>query len=187
MKTIRALSLALLGSAVLGLTFGQPAQGQSRPAVSQTVDPIQAIKQQYATINKSAASYTTVKKELSGYSAEGGTLIAYFDGPKIMKMVVNHYGEGGRAIEEYYYSDNRLIFVFRKDSGYDTPMSGKVVYTGENRFYFNKNRLIRWINEDARQVAPGSREYLAKEKEYLQLSREFTDGARSRKSTIETR
>lgn len=156
------------------------------PAHSQTDDPIKAIREQYATINKSAASYKSVKKELSGYSAEGGELVAYFDGPKLMKMVATHMGESGNAVEEYYYHDDRLIFVFRKDSIYDKPMSGKVARTAENRFYFGDDRLIRWIDENAKQITPGNSEYLEKEKNYLQLSKELADGARSDKSRIES-
>jgi hypothetical protein len=156
------------------------------PSNSQTGDPIQTIREQYATINKSAARYKSVKKELTGFSAEGGEMVAYFDGPKIMKIVTKHFGEGGKALEEYYYWDDQLIFVYRKDSNYDKPGSGKVVRTSENRFYFGDGRLIRWVDENAKPVASGTSEYLGKEKDYLQLSREFTDGARSKKSTIES-
>lgn len=149
-------------------------------------DPIAVIRARYAAINKNVAKYKKVKKELSGFSLEGGELMAYFDGPRLMKMVVNHYGEGGKALEEYYYQDDQLIFVFRKDSNYDKPGSGKVVRTMENRYYFNNGQLIRWIAEDGKQKAPGSEDYLKQEKEYLQFSKEFSDGARSQKPTIES-
>jgi hypothetical protein len=208
MKNIRSLSLILLGSAFLIFSFGQPALGLFRftaqsdasavqriyagvspvliPASSHAQDPIQTIRTQYATINKGVRKYKKVKRDLSGYSAEGGELVAYLDGPKIVKIVVNHYGESGKAVEEYYYWDDRLIFIFRKDSGYDKPGSGKVVRTAESRYYFNNDRLIRWIDENAKQVAQDSSEYLEKEKDYLKLSKEFTDGTRSQKSVIES-
>ena len=156
------------------------------PAHAQTDDPIKTIREQYAKINKDASGYKSVKKELSGFSAEGGELVAYFDGPKVMKIVANHFGEGGKAVEEYYYWDDRLIFVFRKDSIYDKPMSGKVARTAENRFYFSNDRLVRWIDENSKQVEPGGSEYLGKEKDYLQSSKEFADGARSEKPKIES-
>ena len=156
------------------------------PASSHAGDSIQTIRERYAAINKSAAKYKSVKKKLSGFSAEGGELIAYFDGPKIMKIVANHLGESGKAVEEYYYWDDRLIFVYRKDSIYDKPMSGKVAHTAENRFYFDNDRLIRWIGENAKQVASSNSEYQEKEKDYLKLSRELADGARSQKPTIES-
>lgn len=156
------------------------------PTSSHAGDPISTIREQYATINKSVASYKTVKKELSGFSMGGGELVAYLDGPKIMKIVATHYGEKGKALEEYYYWDDQLIFVFRKESTYDKPGSGKVVHTAENRFYFANDQLVRWIDENAKQIASSNSEYQKKEKDYLQLSREFTEGARSQKSTIES-
>ena len=156
------------------------------PASSHAEDPVQTIRARYASINKSAAKYKKVKKELSGFSAEGGELVAYFDGSKIMKIVANHYGEGGKAQEEYYYWDDQLIFIYRKDSNYDRPGSGKVVRTMENRFYFNNDRLIRWIAEDAKQMEAGSSEYLEKEKEYLQSSKDFAAGARAKEPRIES-
>ncbi len=156
------------------------------PTSSHAEGSIQTIRERYATINRSAAKYKSVKKKLSGFSAEGGELVAYFDGPKIMKIVASHFGEGGKAVEEYYYWDDSLIFVYRKDSIYDKPMSGKAARTAENRFYFDKGRLIRWIDENAKQVAVSNSEYLENEKNYLQLSREFADGARSKNSVIES-
>jgi hypothetical protein len=215
MKDIRYVQLKLLGSAMLIFSFTQPVSGQSlmadqlrtpaegspeRKAILDAVrqeykarissssqgDPIQTIREQYATINKSAARYKSVKKDLSGFSAEGGTLVAYFDGPKLMKIVASHYGESGKAVEEYYYWDDQLIFVYRKDSNYDKPGSQKVVRTAENRFYFSNDRLVRWLDKNAKQIEPGDSEYLEKEKDYLRLSKEFTDGARSKKSIIES-
>ncbi len=151
----------------------------------QTADSIQTIRQQYAAINKGVRRYKKVKKELSGFSLEGGQMVAYFDGPAIVKIVANHYGEGGGAFEEYYYSRGNLIFVYRKDFTYDRPLSGKVVKTIENRFYFHDNRLIRWIGETEKQVAVGSPEFLERQKDYLASSRKFVSGARSKNSTIE--
>lgn len=161
--------------------------GSTCPGVvpTQTEASINTIRQQYAAINRGARRYRKVKKELSGYSLEGGDLTAYFNGPAIVKMVANHYGEGGRAVEEYYYSDGHLIFVYRKDFSYDRPMSGKVIATRENRFYFQNDGLVRWINETGKPVPPGMAEYPLKEDEYRETSRKFLEGARSKNSPIE--
>ena len=155
-------------------------------ANAQTEDPITSIRQHYAQINRNGARYRKVKKDLSGFSAEGGTLVAYFDGPKIMKIAATFYGETGRTSEEYYYWNGKLIFVLRRESRYSKPMSGKVVATKENRFYFKDAKLIRWIDENGKQPASDTSEYADKQKEYLDSSKEFTDGSRSKKSTIES-
>ena len=153
---------------------------------SQAEESIASIRQHYAQINRSAAKYKKVKKELSGFSAEGGVLVAYFDGSAIMKIAATFYGESGKAAEEYYYWGGKLIFVLRTDSRYNKPLSGKVVKTTVDRFYFNDDKLIRWIDENGKQVASDTSEYADKQKEYLDSSKQFTEGARSRKATIES-
>ena len=155
------------------------------PASAQTEDPIASIRQHYSQINRNAARYRKVKKDLSGFSEEGGTLVAYFDGPNIMKIAANFYGEGGKSYEEYYYWISKLIFVLRKESTYSRPLSGKIVKTTENRFYFKDDHLIRWIDENAKQVASDTGEYAEKQKDYLDSSKQLTEGARVKKPAIE--
>jgi hypothetical protein len=142
-------------------------------------DEIAAIRSRYATINKNLKSYRTVKKEISGHSTEGGELVAYFDGDVIKKIVAAHYGETGKATEEYYFWNNELMFVFRRDSRYDRPLSGKVVATEENRFYFGAGRLIRWIDKKGKQVSAKDSVYPEKQSEYLSSAKEFVTLARS--------
>lgn len=148
-------------------------------------DPISSIRRRYASINKNLAKYRVVKKELAGFSTEGGELAAYFDGPAVMKIAATHLGETGRTFEEFYFWDERLIFVFRKEERYDEPLSGRVAKATEHRFYFSDGKLIRWVGEDARPVAPGGSEYQKKQDEYLRDSRRFVEGSRSPKTTIE--
>jgi len=155
-------------------------------ASPQTDDPIASIRRHYAEINRNPAKYKKVKKELLGFSAEGGQMLAYFQGPGIFKIAATFYGETGRASEEYYYWDNKLIFVLRTDHTYSKPLSGKIVRTRVNRLYFSDDKLIRWIDENGKQVASDASEYAEKQKEYLETSKLFTEGARSKKTTIES-
>lgn len=173
MKKIQSLALIF---GVVSFSFSAtPAQSDAQ---------IASIRAKYASINKRAARYKKVKKQLSGFSLEGGELVAYLNGPSIVKLVANHYGEMGRTLEEYYYSNGKVIFVFEKTYHYNKPM-GKVVRTSENRYYFNDNQLIRWIADDARQVAASDANYLAKQKQLLDASTSFLNGTRSEASTIE--
>lgn len=142
-------------------------------------DAIETIRSQYAAINKKVGRYKKVKKDLPGYSAEGGKMEAYFDGNSIKKIVAHFYGEMGRTDEEYYYWNDKLIFVFRRESNYARPLSGKVVSTKENRFYFNNGQMIRWIDENGKQVSSGDSSYSENQKDYLESSRTFAGLARS--------
>jgi len=153
----------------------------------QSEDSIASIRQHYAQINRNAPKYRKARKDLSGFSAEGGVLVAYFDGPNMMKIAATFYGETGKAAEEYYYWDGKLIFVLRTDSRYNKPLSGKVVKTTVERFYFNDDKLIRWIDEGGKQVASDTSEYTEKQKDYLDISKEFTSALRSKKRTIESK
>jgi hypothetical protein len=148
-------------------------------------DEIASIRRQYATINKSLAKYKVVKKELAGFSTEGGEMSAYFDGAAIVKIAATYQGETGAASEDFYYSNGKLIFVFRKHETYDTPMSGKVVKTEESRFYFNNDKIIRLIDERGRQIAPGNKKSSEAQALYLSTSKLFTEGARSPQPMIE--
>ena len=93
---------------------------------------------------------------MTGFSAEGGTLVAFYEGDALRKLVATYLGESGKASEEYYFWDGQLFFVFRTDSTYDKPF-GTVVRTDENRYYFANARMIRWIdesNDQGRQLEP---------------------------------
>jgi len=179
-----SIALLLLGSPHSSLVCAaNPITQAKRQADSS--DPIPAIRQRFTAINRNLKRYKLIKKSLSGFSAEGGELVAYRDGQAIVKIVANYYGETGRTVEEYYYADGKLIFAFRKESTYDRPLSGKIVSTKENRFYFQDLKLIKWINEDGKEVPSTDSEFSSQQKDYLDTSQLFLKGARSKASTIE--
>jgi hypothetical protein len=173
MKILVAIFILALSS------FGAVARAQADEAV-------ESIRQHYANINQNTARYRRVKKNLSGYSAEGGELVAYFHGPTVMKMVATFFGETGRTIEEYYFWNGQLIFVFQTENRYNKPF-GKIVRKIENRCYFRDGKMIRWLDENGKEVAPDSAGYAPKQADYLKMSKEFVDGAKSSAGTIESR
>lgn len=176
-KTISIMILVVLFVSGLGATHVQQDEGD---------EGIESIREHYAAINRKVPSYRKVKKALSGFSAEGGQLLAYFHGPSVMKMVATFYGETGQAIEEYYYWEGKLIFVLQTDHRYDKPLSGKVVKKTENRFYFKDEKLIRWIDENGKQVGTDSAEFTGKQTEYLKTSKQLSEGAKAKGATIES-
>ena len=172
---IRLFSIVAIVSLCLSSANAIPAQA----------DPIPEIRSHYATINKLLPKFKKVKKELSGFSAEGGELTAYFDGPAVAKIVATYLGESGRATEEYYFWNGDLIFVFRKESMYDKPLSGKIVNSKESRFYFSDDRMVRWIDENGKQVSSTSAEFNEKQNEHFKTSSLLVDGAKSTAKMIE--
>jgi hypothetical protein len=175
--------LIVIFLATLFLPLSAPtANGEVSP---QTDNSINSIRRQYLAINNRAGRYKKVKKELSGFSLEGGELVAYLDGPAIIKIVATHYGEMGRSVDEYYYSKGKLIFVLEKVSHYNKPMSGKVVRTVENRYYLSDDKLIRWMDENGKLPDTAGEAAQSKFKEILEDSNLLTAGVRSTNPTIE--
>ncbi len=176
------MTIAILVVLVLGFTALTTGHAVTAPQA----DPVETIRQHYASINKSVPLYRRVKKNLSGFSGEGGELIAYFHGPSVMKMVATFFGETGKAVEEYYFWNGKLIFVFSTDNRYDKPLSGKVARKTENRFYFKDDKLIRWLDENGKEVASDSTEAAGKQADYLKTAAQLAEGARSKSPTIES-
>ena len=177
MKMI-VVMLVVLVSGFAALTPGKAGRAPQ-------ADPIETIRQHYANINKNVPLYRRVKKSLSGFSGEGGELVAFFHGPSVMKMVATFYGEMGKAVEEYYLWNGQLIFVFRTDHNYDKPLSGKVIKKTESRFYFKDDKLIKWLEGEGKEIASGSTEYASKQNDYLKTAKQLAEGANSKSSTVE--
>lgn len=179
MKLLRTLGLAAYVACLAPANIGM-----AQPYFQANAQ-VRKIRQQYGKINQNLKRYRRVNKDLSGFSLEGGQLVAYFDGQAIAKIVATYYGEGGKTTEEFYYWDGKLIFVFSRESRYDKPLSGGVRATKDSRYYFSNDHLIKWLNEKGKDVTPTSDEFSDQEKEYLSTSTLFTNGARSKIKVIE--
>jgi len=144
--------------------------GAADPAVE---EKIKAIRVKYAQIEKGLKDARQVKRDLPGESAEGGQLTAWFRDRSVTKLSATFFGETGKAIEEYYFWDSELIFVFRVESHYTMPMSGVVKNKTEERFYFADAKLIRWLGPAKKEVTSSvserERELLASAKKYSTL------------------
>ena len=131
----------------------------------------------YAQINREIGRCKVVKRDLEGYSSEGGTLRAYLLHGSPRKIVAHYYGAGGQAIEEYYFWNNRLFFVLRANFTYQEPLS-KLRRSGEHRFYFSNGKLVRWQKDRNLMTLP-SQEAKDYEESTLLLAREFLQKVRS--------
>jgi hypothetical protein len=135
-------------------------------------------RQNYASIEGNLKSFQRVTSDLSGYSTEGGTLVAYFQGGAVRKLVAQYYGESGRATEEHYFSGGRLFFVLRTELRYDKPQTfdadqkqrAKVATREQNRSYFAQGKLVRWVDETGRNRTAGQ-EWNTHEREALAQAR----------------
>ena len=141
-----------------------------------SVEPkIKEIRQRYAELERDLKQCRQVKRDLPGESTEGGELIGYFKDSSLRKIAATFYGETGKALVEYYFWDGRLFFVLRAESRYTAPMSGKVKSKTEERFYFDDEKLIQWLDAKKKPVAlteqaeQRSRELLVQARKYSTL------------------
>lgn len=137
---------------------------------------ISDIREKFGAVNYNLNSYKKIKKDLMDETTEGGELEGYFKKEELKKIVTSYYGEMGKLIEEYYFWDNELFFVFTQDYSYNMPMymdGSKVDKIDENRYYIHKNKLIRWLNPNKEKVAKSK--FTKKETEILQNTKKLED------------
>jgi hypothetical protein len=137
-------------------------------------EKVKAIRAKYAQIEKGLKDARQVKQDLPGESAEGGELMAWFRDRSVAKLSATFFGETGKAVEEYYFWDSELIFVFRVEWHYTKPISGVVKSKTEERFYFSDSKLIRGLDGQKKEVTSGlstrERELMADSKKYSAMA-----------------
>jgi hypothetical protein len=138
MKIHRLFILTLLMISLSVFSYGQ-----------NTVDTakINFIKTQYADINKNLKSYKRIEKTDTAETTEGNEVLLYYKGNEIKKIAAIYYGETGKALQEYYFYDKKLIFCYFADYRYDIPIyvnNGKVkiVSPEEKRCYLDDGKLF---------------------------------------------
>lgn len=153
-----------------------------------TPDIIAEIRENFTKINNAEDNYRTIEKEILGKSAEGGNAVYYIDdeGYGLAKIVATYFGETGKSIVEYYYHEGELFFVFNQKYKYNRPIIydeemaaefgddevfdiSKSTIT-EDRYYFDKDELIRWLDNDKEEVASTSDEFAEKNTELIENS-----------------
>jgi hypothetical protein len=150
---------------------------------------ISDIRAEYQAIRSALPTLKEENISLFGYSTEGGEAKAYRDAKGNLRyMRVEFYGEMGKAIEEYYVRNGRLIFMYRglhrynvpfyltperaKEIGSD-PFDPEKTTLAEERYYFHDSKMIRWIDTDKKEVSPDSIDFKKAETEVLNSFREF--------------
>ncbi len=154
-------------------------------------DPaIVRIRNEYQSIQTALTSLKLEEKELEGYSTDSGDVKAYRDGKGNIRLVkVKLYFESGNLLEEFYYENGILIFAFyqwhqfnvpynitpelAKEIGFEDSFNPKKTKIKENRYYFDKAKMIRWLNESNKEVEKNSKEFKETEKEVTDMSHEM--------------
>lgn len=170
--TKNAFAVLMLGGLLMGNAPATPVQSSA------------TIRARYTAVERELPRCQVVKRELSGYSLEGGELTAYFQGGVPRKLVARHFGESGRATEEYYFWQGKLFFVLRTNWNYEKPISQSGSTGRQTRFqqrlYFQNRRLTRWLDDAGRPRPIRSPEAAEIERQYLQSARDFLGKVRGK-------
>lgn len=129
---------------------------------------INEIVSETETINKQIKKFKIVQTDVNDRSAEGGILKKYYDGKILRKAELTLFGETGQSTSEYYFSNGNLMFVNEQVEMYKAPLGTGKVETESietNKFFLEKQKIIRWLNNDDEIV--DQRLYEQKEKEIL--------------------
>ena len=143
----------------LKLKEGELSKLQEAPVKDKTQteeEIISDIREKFGAINYNINSYSVVKKPLMDKSTEGGEIQAFFKGEELKKVIVTYYFEMGKLIEEYYFWETNLFFIFKQEHSYNMPMymeGSEVESVSEYRFYFDSDKLIRWLDPTKSKVA----------------------------------
>ena len=135
---------------------------------------ISDIRKKFGEINQNTASYKTKSMEMMGESAEGGELKGYYQNEELKKVVASYFGEMGKSIEEYYFSEDNVFFVFTQQYSYDKPIyveGSKVEKIDEDRYYFHNSKLVRWLDPNKEKVSNSN--FNQKESKLLQEIKEL--------------
>ena len=140
-------------------------------------DVVADASKKYAAINEKLKDYTY--KRVDDITAPGaGTITGYYREEEVKKVYGEHYTDTARTFTEYYFDDGMLIYIMKQDFKYNRPAS----YTEEKakaqndsvwyddkktrmevtRFYFDKNKLVKWI-------APGNHDVSRTEGDFLDM------------------
>jgi hypothetical protein len=154
---------------------------------------IKEIKHQYSEIKSSLVQMKKDTIELQNMSSEGGSAIVYKDKSGHIRLITSElYFESGKSLDEFYFANDSLIFVYLKIHKYNVPFyvdSSMVKETGdesfdpsktkvsEERCYFFKNKLIQWIGPN-RKLVSRKNSYENKEKEIMDFCKELLDLSR---------
>jgi hypothetical protein len=133
------------------------------------VERINYIRQQFDEINSNIESYAKVEstdinvyKDINpdNYSYESTeiyrlavvNMVRYYRDDILVKAELTFDGDRQNLKSEYHFDSDGLLFAFQQQTDFDEPkwpesFDEQKKTVSENRYYFNSNKLMRWIDE----------------------------------------
>lgn len=153
------LLVAVVTLSLIAFTGSAQIPSTTRPSAKTERDSteliILKIRKEYVSINADSKKYRISLKDIRGLSTEGGELKNYYDGDELKKSVLSLFGEMGKSIQEYYFAGEQVFFCFERNTEYDKPIYNndmRIKKIEENRYYFNGEKMIRWVGASGKIV-----------------------------------
>ncbi|PYS71386.1 MAG: hypothetical protein DMF73_10830 [Acidobacteria bacterium] len=150
---------------------------------------ILSIRKEYQSIQNALPSLKGETVDLPDYSTEGADATAYRDRTgNIRALKAGLFFESGKQYENFYYKNGMLIFAFYQFHRYNQhpgitpeiakkewmePFDPKKTTITEDRYYFEKGKMIRWLDQNKNEVKPDSKEFKEAEKDVTGRSNEM--------------
>lgn len=134
-------------------------------ASSSADDRVKAIDAYVADVEAKLPGLSRREKVLKPEDLKGVTeaslekLHAYYEGQSL-KRLKTYPKDGSRKTEEFYFYNDKLIFVFVEPEG--EGKKGHVPGAKGDKLYFDNNRLVAWYGEDGKRKDPAGSEYKTK-------------------------
>lgn len=136
-------------AALFGVLIAAAAKASAQAVTATSGDPavIAVIERTVTATDRDTTRFRRTEHELLEYSAEGGTLVALYDGGSLQKLSAYLIGESGSLTQHLYFDAGRLVFVV---SVYDQYKPKSRV---EHRIYLSANQPLRRARTQS-QAAP---------------------------------
>ncbi len=138
---------------------------------------IERVRQQYSAVERESPRFKRVERTLTGYSTDGGGLVAFYNDTALRKIESLLLNRAGRTTQTMYYWNGGLVFVNRMAERFNRPRSGIVASAGKELFFFADGKLVRWVGEDGQLLRVDDAAARAQSAELLRLSRDFAQVA----------
>lgn len=167
--------IVLLSFVVLGIAYWK-----NKPR--KQADVIAAAKIARTTINKNLKNYS-YREAQDMITKETGSVVGYFDDDQPAKISSQTFSETKRVFRDYYFNDGMLALISEQIYTYNKPniyteavakAAGDSVWYDDaktvcttNTYFFNDNKLIKWIGPEGNDIATNSVDFTKTEPELL--------------------
>ncbi len=145
-------------------------------------DKLLTIRKTFQKINNDTSLRTRTiddAEEFLGHATDGGgQLVGYFHKDSICKIFATVGLSYGSITDEYYFNNERLIFVYETEKDFPEADSlggldyNKLDLVFEGRYYFDNDKLIDKITKGKRRFADpkdNAANFITDAKDYLRL------------------